>query len=334
MPSKKNRIPESKLIKALAELENVAKGDDLEDADPEGGLSTEGKPLSDEAPKGRGESTKKSRSNASSPFGSASSSSAGSSDDDDDDDGDDDGSSDGSSPPPAPPKKDKKKDKGKKVSKARSTSTVSGDDDDDDAEKSFRDMADDDETMRKGILVNEFLESMVDQLSIALLHVKEGVIKSIQETGASIIASIDERVAKSDAGRRDFDVRMARATAAIGTAIQGELLPMVDMVKSLADQPATSPRGKAVLSKGEVNQPPWSGPGSVSADQRLASGSEGDYVEELRGLGTNAISDWLFKKSATNQLDQNVLVAFEADRYDPAMLPPAVRKAIVNDLVK
>jgi hypothetical protein len=318
------KIPESKLIKALAELESLAKGDDLEDADPEGGLSAEGKPLSDAAPKGRSESTKKSRAGASSPFGGSSSSSA-------------DSSSDG--PPMPPPKKSKKDDKGKKVSKAKSmsssaaSSSESEDGDDDDAEKSFREQADDDETMSKGLQVNEFLEAMTDQLSLALLHVKESLAKSIAEMEERVTAHIDGEIAKSIGSRREFESRLAKAVAAIGNTIQGDLLPVVDMVKSLSDQPVGSPRGKAVLSKGEVNQPPWSGPGG-NADRQLVEGSAGDYVEELQSLGTKAISDWLFKKSATNQLDSNVLVAFEADRYNVALLPAQVRKAIADDLLK
>jgi hypothetical protein len=318
---KKDRIPESKLLKALAELEDVAKGDALEEQDPEGGLSTEGEPLSDAAPKGRGEQTKKSR--GGNPFGNASSSSASSDDDDGDSDDDDDD-------PPPPPKKSKDKDK-KKVSKA--ASSASSDDDDDDAEKSFRDMAEDDETMRKGMLVNDFLEHMTDQLSLALLHVKEQLTKSIQEMEARLTAHIDDGLAKSVAGRREFDVRLAKGVAAIGNAVVGDLLPMADMIKSIAAQPAPAARGKAVLSKGEVNQPPWGGPSRTNEDQRLAAGSD-DYVEELRELGTQAINDWLFRKSAQNQLDQNVILAFEADRYDPAFLPSAVRKAIANDLIK
>jgi len=324
--SKKAKISESKLIKALAELENVAKGDPLEDADPEGGLSTEGEPLSDAAPKGRGEQTKKSR-GGSPPFGSSSSSVASSESDDDDDE----------APPPKPPKKDKGKKKD--VSKARSMQSSASskdsddDDDDDDAEKSFREIAEGDETMRKAIVVNDFLESMVDQLSLALRQVSVRIDKSFKEMEDRISARINDSVTKSTSSQQAFNVRLATAIAAIGTTVQDDLVPMADMVKSLADQPAGSPRGKAVLTKGEVNQPPWSGGASVNADQRLANGSD-DYVEDLRSLSTKAISDWLFKKSATSQLDPNVILAFEADRYDPAYLPSAVRKAIVDDLIK
>jgi len=324
---KKDRIPESKLLKALADLEDVAKGDALAEQDPEGGLSTEGEPLSDAAPKGRGEQTKKSR--GGNPFGNASSSSASS--DDDDSDSDDDDDDDG---PPPPPNKGKDK---KKVSKAASSAS-SEDDDDDGAEKSFRDMAEADETMRNGMLVNDFLEHMTDQLSLALLHVKDSLAKSfaaaLAEMEGRITARIDETVAKSFGPQQQFNIRLAKAVAAIGTTVQEDLLGMVDMVKSIAAQPVPGGvRGKAILSKAEVNQPPWGGPSQTNADQRLAAGSD-DYVEELRELGTQAINDWLFRKSAANQLDPNVPIAFEADRYDPAMLPSAVRKAIANDLIK
>jgi hypothetical protein len=326
---KKNRIAESKLIKALAELEGIAKSDPLEEADPEGGLSTEGEPLSTAAPSGRGEKTKKSRTSASSPFGGSSSSSASSDGGDDDDD-------------KAPPFK--KKDKGKKVSKARSASSSAassedddGSDDDSDAEKSFREQAEGDETLRKGMIVNDFLESMVDQISLALLSVRQGIqqsfAKSLQETEARLSARIDERVEKSSTAQQGFNARLAKAVQAIGNIVQDDLLGMADMVKSLADQPVGSPRGKAVLSKGEVNQPPWGGPSVVGADQRLASGSD-DYTEQLRELSPTVISDQLFKMAANNRLDQNVILAFEADRYDVGALPAAVRKALANELIK
>lgn len=327
MSKTKNRIPEDKLIKALAELESVAKGDALEEQDPEGGLSTEGKPLSDDAPKGRGESTKKSRrASASSPFEAASSTEESSDDDDDE-------SSDEETTPP--PKKDKKS-KVEKAGKVSKSSSAASSDEDDDAEKSFREMADGDEKMRKGILVNDFLESMVDQMSLALLHVKDSIVKSIKETGAAVIAGMDERIAKSDAGRRDFDARMARATAAIGKTVHGELLPMVDMVKSLADQPAASPRGKAVLSKGEVNQPPWGGPTSRADGGRAAGSGDGGGSDAtvLRELPTKAIADWLAKGVVQNRIDQNVVFAWEADRYDPTLLPPTVQQALAEDLLK
>lgn len=346
MSSKKNRIPESKLLKALAELEDTAKGDALEDADPEGGLSTEGEPLSSAAPSGRGDGTKKSaaRSSASSPFGSRSSSSSGASSSDSDSDDDDDRAASAMSArkPPMPPKK-----QGKKVSKAARSSysgeSESSDDDssssssdsgsDEPAEKSFRDRADGDETMRKAIVVNTFIEAMVDQISLAMHDMSKSIRKAFGELEVRLTTHIDNRVAKSAAGQQNFNVRLAKAVAEIGNIVQGELTGMSDMVKSLADQPVSSPRGKAVLSKGEVNQPPWGGRGGGD-DRQLAGGSGDDAVQALRELRPEVIGDWLYKAVANNKVDQNVVFAWEADRYDPAMLPEQVRKAAANDLIK
>jgi hypothetical protein len=332
------KIAEGKLLKALTELEeSVTKGDALEDADPEGGLSTEGEPLSDAAPRGRGE-TKKSRRSSS---GSASTPDEASSDDSSSDDDDSSVSEMMSS------KSSKKKKKGKsifppeKTKKSVSKAERSSDDDDDASsddsssgtKKSFRQMAEGDETMRKAIVVNDFIEAMVDQLSLALHHVQESMSKSIKGMEKRLSAHIDDRVAKSSASQQGFNARLAKAVAAIGNTVQDDLLGMVDMVKSMTNQPVTAPRGKAVLSKGEVNQPPWSGPRLVNADQRLADGAD-DYAAGLSELSPEAIGEWLFRKSAANQIDPKLIMAWEADRYNIEALPVQVRKAIVNDLCK
>lgn len=342
----KTKIQESKLLKALAELEeSVEKGDVLEDADPEGGLSAEGEPLSSGAPRGRGESTKKSRraSSSSSPVASSSSDDSSSGDDDDEDGG----AAEAMSARRAP--LFQKKGKKGKVSKAASmsdssssgsdeSSDDSGSDESSDAEKSFRDMVEEDETMRKGIIVNPFLEAMVDQISLAMLAMKQSLaksmVRSLEAMEKRIVAQVGGAVSKSIPSQADFNVRLAKAVAAIGNTVQDDLIGridgMTDMVKALANQPVGSPRGKSVLSKGEVNQPPWSGPGV--GDQR---GDSGDVsIEQLRELSTDVVGDWLFKKQAANQIDSRIILAWEADRYNPEALPPQVRKALANDLIK
>lgn len=322
----KTKIPEGKLLKALQELEDsVEKGDALEDADPEGGLSTEGEPLSGAAPSGRGESTRKSRGSDSSSEPASSSSSSSEEDDDED-------ASEMMSSKKFPPKKGKKG--VRKAGPDRASSSSSSDDEDDDAEKSFREVAEGDEVVRKALRVNEFLEGLVDQLSLSLGGVPKSVAKmvakSLGEMEDRLRAHVDEAVAKSVAGQREFNARLARAVAAIGNTVQDDL---VSVVKSLSDMPVSAPRGKAVLSKGEVNQPPWAGPRLVNADQRLADGAD-EYVSELSEVPVSDINDWLFKKSMTNQIDQKLLMAFEADHYDVSTLPAQIRKAIANDLCK
>ena len=325
----KGKIAESKLLKAMAEIEEyVGKGDALEDADPEGGLATEGEPLSGAAPSGRGEGTKKSRQAASRSMASSADSAS-------------DGDSESDAAPPKPMKSKKKEKDVKKAAPPPFAASSSSDDsdssDDDDssddesseAEKSFRQTAERDPTVEKAIVVNQFLEALVDQISLAFRGLSKSLTKSLKEVEDRLSARIDDTVAKSSSSQQQFNVRMAKAISAIGNTVQDDLLGMVDMVKSLADQPV-APRGKAVLSKSEVNQPPW---GRTNADQRLASGS-GDYVEELREVPSDAINDWLFKGVARGTIDQKLIFAFEADHYDPESLPPQIRKAIVNDLIK
>lgn len=318
----KNKIPEGKLLKALAELEDsVAKGDALQAADPEGGLSTEGKPLSAQAPSGKSDAKKsepdddgEDEDEAAKAF----SASDMSSDDDDDDD--------------APPKKKDKAKKSFPLPKAKSgddddSSSDDASSDDDDAEKSFRATADQDETMSKGIEVSDFLEAMVDQLSLTMLTMTKNIQKSIVDLESRLNARIDSRVAKGISISQDFNSRLAKAITAIGTTVEEQ----ADLVKSLGNQPVVQPRGKAVLSKGEIHQPPWGGNGGQN--NNMADGSEHD-VSELASVPPEKIGDWLFAKSARNQLDPRLIMAWEADRYNVETLPAEVRKALANDLLK
>jgi len=315
MGKAKTKIPENKLLKALTELEDaIEKGDSLEDADPEGGLSTEGTPLSNKAPSGRGEAKK-----------SHDTDSDGGDDDDDDKENTSKAFSESDTAPPF-------KKKGAKASSSSSDDESSdadddessdADDDDDDTSKSFREVAEGDETMAKAIEVSDFIEAMVDQLSLSMGQ----MAKSLRRIEERLAARIDNRVAKSIASQQSFNARLAQAVSAIGNTVQDDL---VDVVKSLANSPA-APRGKAMLSKGEVNQPPWSG---AQSDANMAAGSGGDFLQELSELSAEQIGEWLFKKSMTNQIDSKLILAWEADRYNVEALPVQVRKALVNDLCK
>lgn len=335
MPRLKDKLSESKLIKAINALEeSVAKGDALEDADPEGELSTEGDPLSGAAPRGRSETRKSRRASSSRSSSSSDSSSSGSGDrvsemmsarpkgrgapvvrkgpdmsgssSSDDDSSNDDSSSDGGG--------------------------YGGDRDSEGAEKSFRQRADGDETLRKGMLVNDWLEALVDQISLSMRDLSVSVKKSLARLERNLTSQVQDQVSKGFAGQTEFNVRLARGVAAIGSSIQEEVIDNIgEMVKSIGNQPLTAPRGKAVLSKGEVNQPPWSGPQLVTGP---GPDGGGDFLAELGEISPDKIGDWLFKKSALNQVDPKVIMAWEADRYDNASLPLSVRKALVDDLNK
>lgn len=318
MAKTKNKIPEGKLLKALAELEDaVEKGDPLADADPEGGFSTEGKPLSAQAPSGKSDAKK--------------SSAASSSDNSSDDDDTAKAFSASDMMSPKEKKKSSKKDKAEKAFPPKkddsdddsSSDDASSDDDGDDTEKSLRAAAEQNETMSKAIEVSDFLEAMVDQVSLTLLTMTKSFQKSIAEMESRINARIDNRVAKGIAMSSDFNSRLAKAITAIGTSVDEQ----GDLVKSLQNAPA-APRGKALLSKSDVHQPPWGGNGG---GHEMANGSD---LSELTSLPTDKVGDWLFAKSANNKIDPKLILAWEANHYDVSTLPEEIQKSLANDLLK
>jgi len=316
MAKTKNKIPEGKLLKALAELEDaVEKGDPLQDADPEGGFSTEGTPLSAKAPSGKSDA-KKSR---------------GASESDNSSDDDDTAKAFSTSDLMSP--KEKKKDKAKKsfpppkddASSDDASSDDASSDDGDSAEKSFRDTAEQDENMSKAIEVSDFLEAMVDQVSLTLLTMTKSFQTAIADMEQRLGARIDNRVAKGISMSGDFNARLAKAITAIGTTVEES----ADLVKSLQNAPV-APRGKALLSKGEVHQPPW-GAGGSGASPELANGSD---FSELSSIPAEKIGDWLFAKSSRNQIDPKLIMAWEANRYDVTTLPEEIQKSLASDLLK
>lgn len=298
----KGKIPERDLLKALTELEEtIEKGDALKAADPEGDLSTEGEALSDKAEAGRSDAKKGRRKEDLSKMMSAS------------DMASDDGSGDDES------------EEGDKED----------DESDDDASpmgKSFREQADDNETMSKAIEVSEFIEAMVDEVGAHLDATRKSLVKSFGKQMADIVSTMqahfDARLAAVQAAQAGFNAKMAKALTAIGTSVNEQ----EDMLKSLGDRPALAPRGKAVLTKSEIALPPGMVPGAGGS---MADGSGGgdDDLALLADVPSNRIFDWMFAKAQNNQLDPMLITAFEATK-DPSALPFQVRKALVNDLCK
>lgn len=139
------KVKEKDILKALAELEelSLAKGDALEEADTEGGMSTEGAPLSNKAPSGR--STSKAM------------------------------------PPPPVDDDSSEKDASSSEDDNYSEDSDSSSDDEsaDDMSKSLRAAADEDETLRKAMDVSEYLEGFVDQTSDALRRLEKSVVTKL-----------------------------------------------------------------------------------------------------------------------------------------------------------
>lgn len=231
--SGKPQITETDLLKSLNELEEAVLkgGDELLDQDPEGGLSTEGEPLSKKAPKGKTGNTEVAKSDDDS---------SDNGDDDDDvnkggDDDSDDGSEDDASEDDASEDED-----------------ASGGDDESEPSmpmkkgkkmgKSLRDRADEDETMSKAIEVSDFIEALVEQNSQAL----DDLSKSFSEE----LGGVNDRLSKSEAYQRNFNGRLAAGLINMGKVMSEQL----GLIKSMINQPNPQMR-KSVLSNAEISEP-------------------------------------------------------------------------------
>jgi len=269
------KIQERDLLKALNELEDlVEKGDALENQDTEGGLSTQGTPLSSKAPSGRSDTKKSDR------MAKMLSASDTASDDDDE------GSGDGASP-----------------------DEQSDDDDGDsgeDTSKSFRQHADENDTMHKAIEISDFIAAMVDQTSDSLTDVQKSL--------TWVAENIGTRIEKSEAAQSNFNTRLAKAVVSIGNTVSG----LAELVGQLAGQPNV-PQRRAVLSKSEVVDPYLGG--------QPSGGDLGD-------VSKSQIQDWLFDKAGRNEIDPVMVTVFEQNGYNPEVLPVQIRKALINDLRK
>ena len=164
--------------------------------------------------------------------------------------------------------------------------------------------------MAKAIEVSEFIEAMVDQVSVSHTQLSKSV--------ARFPRLLDEHLTKAQEGQTAFNRRVAHGLVLIARQ-QAE---QFDLLKSLANQPAPQPRGKAVLSKSEVNEPPFAG---------QAGGAQ---ATELGGIPQDKICDWLFEKAMAGSIDPLLPTAFENAQYNPAVLPPHVQKALASDLCK
>lgn len=185
-------VKESALEKALDELEEAAarvekSGDPLLSADPEGGMPKQGKPLSNQVPKGSGKISKK-----------MSASDRSSSDDDE---------------------AEKAEKPTKTVSKAASSSS-SDDDDEDAAEKSFIERAEDDEAMQKGFQANEFLTSMTSTISATIEDLRKSTRDELEAIRKSE-ADFRPRLAKSIVAIADALERLNGAVAGIQKKVDG-----------------------------------------------------------------------------------------------------------------
>lgn len=254
-----SKVKEKDILKALNELEELAlaKGDALENADTEGGFSTEGKPLSGKAPSGRGETAKSVKKDVSKSESAS--------------DMDDASSGKKTKKAMPPPGDDESSDDAGSDDDSDDASPADDDDDSDDMSKSLREAADEDETMRKAVEVSEFLESLVDQTSGALQRMEKSITKKLSGS-----------IEKSFAEQGSFNVRLARGVIALGSLVKSQaeqIDQLTELVKSFANAP-TTPRPRAMLTKSDVQQSPI-----------------GDaHDNNSKALNPEAVVDWMITK--------------------------------------
>jgi len=251
-------VSEEALLKSLNELEEAVLkgGDELLDQDPEGGLSTEGEPLSKKAPKGKADVAKAddgSSDDASDDEDDVNKGADMSDDESEEDDGSGDGDGDDMSDdeseekPPMPMKKGKKG-----------------------MSKSLRERADEGETTAKAIEVSDFIESMIDQASDAYAD--------LQKAFSDEVASLEGRLEKSEAYQRNFNGRLAKGLVDIGKM----LVDTNKLIKSLVNSPNPQMR-KSILSADEIQEPSRGGGGGDETQLHPAKVAEWLFNKSMAG---------------------------------------------------
>jgi hypothetical protein len=228
MPAK---MTETELHKALDEMEaaaKVAKGDMLEEADPEGGLSTEGTPLRDKIKGDKAKKSAKKKADLAKMMSASDSSS--------DDSSSDDGS-------------------GEDAKKACSDDESSDDDasSPDEAKKSLRARAGGNKEMRKAFDAVPFLENMTEEFSDTV----EGLRKGLS-------SHFDARFDALAKATVSFNGSLAKAITMIGETVDRLSTENAELragLKKALDQPDV-PQRRSVISKSEIIEPEFGGGGA------------------------------------------------------------------------
>ena len=305
MAGRAKTISESGLLKALEALEvDVAKsGDSLENRDPEGGMSSEGTPMSRTGQK----SSKKRRMRK------------------------------GDEEPP-PPK---------------------GKDEEEDEEEEDEEEEDDRMAAKKALehdLAKGFEHGMYEDAADALdaAPFLDGLAKNltkslggVEDKLGSAVVVLAKSVEVAHADRREFEVRSAQALHAIGTTVVGmqkSLAEMQEQFAAMMNQPNV-PRRKSVLSKSDVQKPPFEQGGEQYRPGLGAAQLDGGDNAHLASLVQNSLSPEQINKSLNNMFDQaragqggadagqigQMIIRYDANDKNVSVLPTAVLQRIANE---
>lgn len=189
------------------------------------------------------------------------------------------------------------------------------------SKKSFRERAEGDRTMKKGMNVSDFLDRFVSTQSDHLDDLRKGIETMLDDARTE---------------RRSFDKMVAKAFSQLGGLIleqnnvikeQGDLIKALTErlddveggIGKVLDEPVRPGTRAPVLAKGEVR------------DRRF--GPQNSNAHPLDDIESKAITDWLFQKAQTGELgiDEDTVIMFEARRYDPRYLSAPIQKALEAD---
>ena len=164
------------------------------------------------------------------------------------------------------------------------------------------------EVIQKSLDVSDFLEALVDEVG-----------NGLRDNERTLVKSIDRMISKSVSDQQSFNVRIAKALHAIGTAvqsIQAKQNELNDLTKSFADAPAMrAPQRKSILSKSDIAASP------LDADTS-------------QNISRADIENWLVEKASSGAIALPLVTQFELAHGDINVLPVQVRKALLNDLAK
>lgn len=284
---------EQDLLKALDELEKGAIPAQMKDAD--GGLATEGESLGVSADENAEKVVKKAK-KASPPM---------------------EMSDDESSEDESEPDEESDDESEESMSKGEDSESVEkGDDDtsssdrgahetsspDKEMTKSFKEVAEEDDTIAKAIEVSGFMEQLVALTSDS-------------------IDSLRKSVVELEAGNSQFNTRMRKAIVAIGNATMENRDLIKSLIEKLGGVPAPRREGKTLLSKSDIHDR------SFTNDD---SAGEGE-LDHTNPKHRQAVANWLFNKVTKGELDPTIVTMYESNT---AALPLDLMKSCENDLFK
>jgi len=201
------------------------------------------------------------------------------------------------------------------------------DDDDSDTRKSLRERAERDGEMRKAFNASDFLDSFVTLISEHFEAEFNGLAKALVSHGTAVRAEQSEFNKKLAKGFVVLSEEMASIARSLAT-IKDRLSKIGNGVQKALNSPVDYGNRPMVLEKGDIVDPHE----ETEQNSLLFTGHPLDEVP------SDLIKGWLYQKVDTTPEGklrkslEDVVMIFEANRYNPRALPSNLVSEIVRDL--